>query len=121
MQSKKIVFLASDCESSRWVYNALKNILPISHAIIEEPVSKKLLFKNRIKKNGILKVISQAIFSLLIVPFLKWKAKKRRVELVEQYQLDSSPFDVNTSIRVLSVNADDCRQQLQNLQPTIVL
>lgn len=121
MQKKKIVLLVSDCESSRWVYNSLKSKFSISHVLIEQPVSKKILFMNRVKKIGVLKVSSQAFFSLLFIPYLKWKAKKRREELIQQYQLDSSPFDENICSHVLSVNADDCRKYLQNLQPDIVL
>ena len=49
------------------------------------------------------------------------EGKKRGADLIEQYQLDNSSFDENSSTHVISVNADDCRQQLQNLQPDIVL
>lgn len=78
MVNKKIVFLASDCESSRWVYNALKQHFAIEKAIIEVPVSKKILIKNRIKKIGILKVIGQVLFSALLNPWLCFTAKKRK-------------------------------------------
>ncbi len=121
MESKKIIFMASDCESSRWVYNALKDILPINHSIIEQPVSKKLLFKNRVKKIGYLKVISQAAFSLLFVPVLKRKAEGRRKSLIAYYKLDDSAFDRSNTTYIASVNDQDCLQCLQALQPDIVL
>lgn len=121
MQVKKIVFLASDTESSRWVYNALKDVLPISHAIIEQPVSKAQLLKRRMKKISPIKVMGQVLFSLLAVPYLSWKAKKRKVDLINKYQLDDSPFNSASSSHVTSVNDDDCRQNLQKLKPDIVL
>lgn len=120
MQEKKIVFLASDCDSSRWVYNSLKKEYAFSGIIIEEPVSKKILFKNRLKKTGIVKVTGQALFSLLMVPLLAFKAKKRRQDILHHYQLDNSSFPTN-SIRVISVNEDATLQALQQIQPDIVI
>lgn len=121
MQVKKIVFLASNTESSRWVYNALKDVLPISHAIIEQPVSKTQLLKRRIKKIGFIKVIGQVLFTLLVVPYLSRKAKKRKADLINKYKLDDTPFDKSVCSHVGSVNDDDCLQYLQKLQPDIVL
>lgn len=120
MQEKKIVFLASDCDSSRWVYNSLKKEYSFASVIIEEPVSKKTLFKNRLKKNGFIKVMGQALFSLLMVPLLRYKVKKRRADLKEHYQLDSSGFNGNV-IQVSSVNDDTCLAALQKIQPDIIL
>ena len=120
MQIKKIVFLASDCESSRWVYNAIKKEMPFFAAIIEQPVSKKILFKNRVKKIGYARVAGQAFFSLLIVPFLKYKATKRKAALLQQYDLSNTDFG-GTVINVPSVNDELCKQELEKLQPDIVL
>ncbi|MBP6432881.1 MAG: hypothetical protein KA319_14045, partial [Ferruginibacter sp.] len=86
MADKKIVFLASDCESSRWVYNVLKQNFTLQKAIIENPVSKKILIKNRIKRIGIVKVVGQIAFSLIINPWLNFIAKKRKTELIHEYQ-----------------------------------
>jgi methionyl-tRNA formyltransferase len=120
MQTQKIVFLASDCESSRWVYNALKQDFTFAASIIEQPVSKKILFKNRMKKIGFLKVLGQAMFSALIVPILKNNAKKQKAKLVNQHNLSITNFD-GTVINVPSVNDDLCKMALINLQPDIVL
>lgn len=121
MQNKKIVFLASDGESSRWVYNAVKKDFEIAAAIIEQPISKKTLFKGRIKRIGFFKVLGQALFSVLMVPFLRKKAAARKAELVAQYHLDDTAFDNSATSRVVSVNDDTCKQLLQQIQPDIVL
>ena len=120
MQIKRIVFLASDCESSRWVYNAIKKEMPFFAAIIEQPVSKKILFKNRVKKMGYARVAGQALFSLLIVPFLRYKAKKRKAELLQQHDLSNSDFE-GTVIHVNSVNDELCKQELEKLQQLLGL
>ena len=121
MQHKKIVFLASDCESSRWVYNALIRDFMIEAAIIETPVSKKKLIKGRLKKIGLLQVIGQIIFSAVVVPFLKLRAKHRRACLIDQYQLSDTNFRASNTHYVDSVNDEACKILLQQLQPDIII
>jgi folate-dependent phosphoribosylglycinamide formyltransferase PurN len=120
IQNKKIVFLASDGESSRWVYNALKRDFVFETVIIEKPVSKKVLFKARIKRIGFFKVLGQAMFSALVVPLLRKKAAVRKSALVQQYNLSNTDFDDKT-YRVDSVNDETCKQLLQQVQPDIVI
>lgn len=121
MQQQKIVFLASDCESSRWVFNALKKEFTFSAAIIETPISKKTLFTRRIKKIGIIKVTGQALFSLLVVPYLRKKGAARKEALIKKYELDDTAFDPAITHRVPSVNDKSCNNLLQQLQPDIVV
>ncbi len=121
MQSKKIVFLASDCESSRWVYNALAKEFTFEKNIIEQPITKKDLFKNRVKRIGFIKVAGQVMFSILVVPFLKRKAIQRKAELVKKYSLDDTRFGIANTSRISSVNEDACKQFLQQIQPDIVV
>ena len=121
MQQKKILFLASDCESSRWVYNAIKKNFDLVAAIIEQPVSKKQLFKNRLKKIGLLKVTGQVLFSVLIVPYLRKKAAGRKKELINQYHLDNSDFESKTCHFVNSVNDEACKQLLLQISPDIIV
>lgn len=121
MQQKKIVFLASDCESSRWVYNALKMTIAFEAVILEQPVSKKELAGRRIKKIGIIPVSGQILFSAIAAPFLKYRSKKRRAELVKQYHLSSDMYNGNNIVHVTSVNDEACLYAMQSLQPDIVI
>lgn len=121
MKNKRIVVLASDCESSKWVYNALKKEFEILQVIIETPISKKMLFKNRVKKIGFLKVFGQALFSVIMVPILKLKSKERRLALIKEYNLDGSDFNKNEVYTVTSVNDDKCKAAIEKLQPDIIL
>lgn len=121
MYQKKIIFLASDCESSRWVYHALMTDFNLDAAILEQPVSKKALIMSRIKKIGFVKVWGQVMFSALVVPVLKMKAKKRKVELIHQYQLNNNHINCNKTFKVNSVNDEACLQLLQQIQPEIII
>ena len=121
MQQKKIIFLASDCESSRWVYNALEVDFNVETVIIEQPISKKTLIKSRIKKAGLFSVIGQIMFSALVVPLLKLKAKKRKAALIHQFQLNSNGFIRSKIYGVSSVNSEGCLSALLLLQPDIII
>jgi methionyl-tRNA formyltransferase len=121
METKKIMLLASDCESSKWLYNSIKKNYNIKMAIIEPPISKKVLFKKRIKRIGMLKVIGQTLFSLLIVPILKYKAKNRKTELLKEYDLSSLDFEASKTKRVDSVNDDACKEVIEKFRPDIIL
>ncbi len=113
--------MASDCESSRWVYNAIKKDFAITAAIIEQPISKKTLLKGRLKKVGFFKVLGQLMFSVLLVPLLRKKAAARKAELLQLYKLDDTDFESTSTHRVASVNDATCKELLLQLQPDIVL
>jgi methionyl-tRNA formyltransferase len=121
MQQKKIIFLASDCESSRWVYNALQEKTGIEAIILEQPISKKELVKKRIKKIGLIPVTGQVLFSLLVVPVLKMRSKKRRAYLIQKYRLNNAEFTGNKIRKVSSVNDEECMTAILLLQPDIVI
>lgn len=113
--------MASDCESSKWVYNAIKNNFRLEGVIIEKPVSKKTLFRNRMKKIGMVKVLGQALFSILVVPYLRKKAASRRSALIKEFGLVDTGFDASITTMVYSVNEDSCLHMLKTIQPDIVI
>ncbi len=121
MQHKKIVFLASDCESSRWVYNALIKDFDIEISIIEKPISKKTLIKGRLKRIGFVKVLGQIFFSAFIVPFLRIHAKNRKAFLLKQHQLVNTNFIKSKTHWVASVNDEACKLLLEKIQPDIII
>jgi folate-dependent phosphoribosylglycinamide formyltransferase PurN len=121
MQQKKIILLAADCESSRWVYNALKEVVNIEAVILEQPVSKKELAKRRVKKIGFFPVIGQILFSVFAVPLLKIISKKRKAYLIDKYRLTDNEFDNVQTFRISSVNEEACLKAIQLLQPDIIV
>jgi folate-dependent phosphoribosylglycinamide formyltransferase PurN len=121
MQQKKIILLASDCESSRWVYNALEHSLGLEAVIIEQPISKKELAKNRIKKTGVIPVAGQVLFSVLVVPLIRWASKKRKAHLLSKYRLNDGYYDSSKKHAVSSVNGDGCINALRLLNPDIIV
>jgi methionyl-tRNA formyltransferase len=121
MKNKKIILLVSDCDSSKWLYNAIKKEVNISGVILETPISKNLLFQNRVKKIGFFKVFGQSLFSLLVVPILKVTSKSRKLELIKEFSLDNTEFSGNDIFKVSSINDEECKKILENIQPDIIL
>jgi len=121
MQQNKIILLASDCESSRWVYHALKETVQFKAIIIEDLVSKKEIAKKRIKKIGLFTVAGQVLFSAIVVPILHILSKKRKAFLVKKYDLNNNAFNSNNMYRVKSVNDRECLKAINTLQPDIIV
>ena len=121
MQQRKVILLASDCESSHWVFHALEETVSIEAVILEQPISKKELAKNRIKKIGFIPVAGQVLFSAFIVPILKLQSKKRKAYLIDKYRLNSNGFNNTQALRVSSVNEEGCMNAIRLLQPDIIV
>lgn len=121
MLQKKIILLAADCESSRWLYNALKEVVNIEAVIVEQSVSKKQLAQNRVKKIGLVPVIGQILFSALAVPLLNARSKKQKEFLLSKFCLNSSEFESNKLYQVNSVNDEDSLNKIHSLQPDIIV
>ena len=58
----KVIILAGNSESHRFIYHGLNADFEISHVLIEEGISRKKLIKGRIKRVGYIKVINQLFF-----------------------------------------------------------
>jgi methionyl-tRNA formyltransferase len=99
----------------------LDETVGIEAVILEQPISKKELAKNRIKKIGFIPVIGQVLFSTLIVPFLKIRSKKRKAYLVNKYGLNNNDFSGSKTHIVSSVNDEACLQAINLLQPDIIV
>ena len=119
--SKRIVLLAGNGPSTRIVYHALKSEFEIAAVILEKPVSRIRFIRNRIKKLGLWKVTGQILFQFIIVPYLVLVSGKRKRSILAQYKLTDSPIPSEKIIPVISVNNDQCREQLIRLNPYLVV
>ncbi len=121
MEKAKIILLATDCSTTRIVYNFLKSKVDIERVILEEEISKMFLLKRRVRNLGILKVAGQLMFMMMIGPLLKKKAGARIKALEETYLLDSGSIPESVITRVTSVNTDECRSLLTAAAPDLIL
>jgi folate-dependent phosphoribosylglycinamide formyltransferase PurN len=116
----RIVFLGQDGSTTRIVCNAVRRAFPTTHVVLEDPVPRIQLWRRRAARLGIATVFGQALFRLLVVPVLNRGGKRRIDEIKQRYGLDDSPI-TDGAIRVASVNSDELRQLLQELEPRVVV
>jgi methionyl-tRNA formyltransferase len=89
--------------------------------ILEEPISKTVFVKRRIKKLGLWKVLGQILFQLFIVKILDATSVKRKKKILSGYGLDESEIPGDKIIPVSSVNDKASLDALQRLQPDLVI
>lgn len=116
----RIVLLASAVASTNIVYNALAREHSDIVVIIEKRVPHSQLLKRRIKKLGLVRVIGQVLFMLLVERPLRKFSTHRIAEINAQFGLDDT-FIAGTLHYVDSVNADETRAILQQLNPALVV
>lgn len=116
----RVVMLVGNGQSSKFMYNALKKKYQIIKVIQEENVSKTKMIKRRIKKLGLIKVLGQIIF-IIFVSFTKIFSKKRINLLIEEYELDSTPFENEVLIKVKNVNSQTTINEIKKIKPDVVI
>ena len=117
----KILLLGSDNPTTWIVYNELVGQFGQFPAIIEQSLSRRVLLRNRLKKIGICRVVSQIFFALLVRPILRWRDAGRVHYLSRLHGLETTPPVSDAIYHVKNVNAADCHALVEKLKPDIVV
>lgn len=117
----KIVFLAGNGESTRFMYNALKNDFLIDKVIIEKKASPQKMIKRRIKKLGFLHVVNQIFFQLTIQKILKVTSKSRIKYLKSKFHLSNKAIPEDVLHNVSSVNDEECIETIKRINPDVII
>ena len=115
-----IVVLATDCESTRIVANALQRAFGCVTLVLEQPVSRALLLRRRMQRLGVVSALGQAMFVATVPPVLRRRSRARIEQICRSAQLDAAPFDGRTH-RIASVNSDEARALHRELDPAVVV
>lgn len=121
MESKKIVLLVGKEPSAKIVFNALNKKHGISIAIIEDKENRKVFIKRRIKRLGLLTVIGQILFQVLIAIPLRFCSKKRYHEIIDENLLDLTEIPKEKLQAVTSVNATTTIALLKDINPDLIV
>lgn len=116
----KIVILSGNEDESTIIYNYLSSYYPVDCILKETPMNQSEFLRKRIVKLGVVKVLGQVLFMLFNTFFLKAKAKKRKLEILNEYGINSIS-SVPNIINVGNVNGDDTINLLLELRPDIVI
>jgi folate-dependent phosphoribosylglycinamide formyltransferase PurN len=118
--SLRVVLLGGCSQSSRMVFHALQCEFGVCAAVIEDPVPRSKFLLRRIKRLGWKRVAGQVLLTQFVVPILSKEAKSRAASIKRTYALNDSAIPKDKSIRVSSVNSDQCIEALQAAAPDIV-
>lgn len=112
----KVMMLAGEDESSSIIYHALGDDFDVAKVIVEAPVSRKKLLKNRVKRLGYLKVFGQVLFILFNKFLVKFTSNRIR-EIKQTYGLNDAPIDEKKVVCVESINDDKVIDLLKKYSP----
>ncbi|MBO9592151.1 MAG: hypothetical protein J7599_04520 [Niabella sp.] len=121
MKAKKIIILATACDSTTIIFNFLKDDFNIEKVIIEQKEGMRLFLKRRIKKLGLLKVAGQLAFMSFLAKPIALLSKKRIRNIVNSNGLSTQAIPEDRIQQVVSVNSDTVIAQLKAASPDLVL
>ena len=121
MSCIRVLILAGKGESTRLIFNGIKDSFSVEKVIIEEPVPKKQLLTQRLKKLGLLKVIGQILFMAYNKILLIKQSQKRINEIKHQNNLNDENIDESIVLKVSSVNCYETKKILEEYQPDVVV
>lgn len=116
-----IVMLAGRNVTSWIVYNRLVERFGPFPVLVEEPLPRRRLIGNRMRKLGIVRTLSQIAFVFLVRPFLTHAAAPRVREICQQDGLETAAPAARHIREIDSVNGAACLAALAEFRPRVVV
>lgn len=121
MENNKIIMLAGEGDSTNILYHAVNSIHPIYKIIVEEKESKQIFLKRRIKRLGLLTVLGQVLFQLIIVKILVIISSRQIKKIVFESNLNCKNIPADKIVHVKSINDQSVKVMLQETRPDVVI
>ena len=118
---KNMVLLGGDNPTTWIIYNELVSQFGLFPIIIEKSLSRSTLIKNRMKKLGVARVLSQIGFAALVRPILFRRDKNRIAFLKRNYGMEQTRPVSAVIHHVSNVNDAACHELIVALKPDIVI
>jgi len=112
--------LAAPGDWTNILYRVLAERFDVDAVVLEQPISRFFLLRRRVARIGWRRALDQVVFSLVVVPWLRLRARSRIAELRQRLDADR-PVPEERIIRVSSVNAAESRDALRRLSPRVVV
>jgi len=93
MNKIRVVLLAGDGESTKLMFNGIKDEFFVERVIIENSKSKVQLIRRRIVTLGVFKVLGQVFFMIYNLLWLQKQSKKRIIEIKQDKKLFDKKID----------------------------
>src|SRR5262245_44074055 len=120
MSTDRVALLTTEGESGRIAAAYLGARFPSLAVIVENPVSRSLLLRRRIRRLGYGQVAGQLAF--MVLQRVQQKASQPRIaEIIRDASLDAGSSFGYEKLRITSVNSPECIDHLRRLQPRAIL
>jgi folate-dependent phosphoribosylglycinamide formyltransferase PurN len=120
-QATDIVMLANDNPTTWIIYNYLIREFGLFPLLLEPGVPRAVLFRNRIRKRGLPNAISQVFFIRTIRAYLNRKYRRRIEEICAATAMERARPITSAILDIPSVNSQECREILADLNPRVVI
>jgi folate-dependent phosphoribosylglycinamide formyltransferase PurN len=121
VEALEILMLGNDNPTTWIIYNQLIQSFGLFPILIEEPVPRRVLFRNRLHKLGLANAASQVLFIRTIRAYLNRRDEPRIRKICARAGMERTrPISPSIS-NITSVNSDECREQLKKLKPRIIV
>jgi len=118
-RSGRVVLLAGPGDATNVVFHYLREAFDDVVVVQEDRVSRISLSRRRARRLGWWTVAGQVTFVSLVMPLLRWRARRRIAEILVSSHLDSSP--IAGAHRVTSVNDLETLSTIRQLDPDVVV
>lgn len=117
----EIVMLAGEDVTSWIVYNRLAAVFGPFPAFVENHLPRRALIRNRMRKLGFFRTLSQVAFVFLIRPWLKRGSQARIAEISRAHGLEAAAPAAHYIRHIDSVNSGACKEALKIIAPKVVV
>lgn len=117
----RVVIVAGEGESTRFVFNGLERAIGVHKVIIEDPADRRQLLRRRVAKLGLSTVASQLLFKAMVAKPLELAARRRLQEIKCRLDLDDREIPDRARIHVSSINSPEAIEHLRALDPAVVV
>lgn len=120
MTGERVVLMGRENASTALLYNALSKKYD-THVIHEKAPSTITLLRSRVNRLGIVKVIGQVLFQVLIAKPLSLFSGSRRRAILAEHGASESPVPLGLLTQVGSVNSAACWDAVEKLAPSAIV
>lgn len=115
------MLVGSDNPTTWIIYNHLVRAFGLFDALIEQPVSRKALLRNRVRKLGFLKVAGQLAFLLFIRPILYRTSRKRIIGIMRDNAMEPAEPMTGAICHVENINDQSSIEAIRKTNPAVII
>ncbi len=117
----RILLIGSDHPTTWIVYNRLIREFGLFSAIIEEPVSRRQLVRNRARRLGWGAALSQVAFVTLLRPILQYQASRRIRAICREHAMETQQPLTPAIEHVGNINSPEAIALIAGKKPDVVI